>query len=81
MKKGDFLGESDKHQFIINIGMLSVVRLMRRFSDMKYYKEIASFLKMKVPVLNEEINIKEDVVCVVHGIKKLEETLPLLETV
>jgi hypothetical protein len=47
------------------------LRVLRRFCEMKYYKEIASFLKIKVPVLNEEIKINHDVVCVVHGVKQL----------
>ncbi len=52
-------------------------RILRKFSEMKYYKEIALFLKIKVPVLNEEINITEHTNCLVHGIKKIEPDIPI----
>lgn len=59
-------------------------RVMRRFCGMKYYREIAEFLKIKVhvmvtqvPVLNEEIRIVEGRDCVVHGIKKMQEETPI----
>lgn len=53
--------------FILNF-MFSL-RLLQRFADYRYFREIADFMKIKVPLLNQEILLDNNRSCLVHGLK------------
>lgn len=42
------------------------------FCQLKYYRDIAAFMRIKVPLLNGEIKLEPMQQCRVHGLKRVE---------
>lgn len=66
--------------------MTLCLRLLWRFGDYRYFREIADFMKLKVlspctqvPLINHEIQIDHNLDCLVHGLKRIDNNIGFIQ--